>query len=68
MRYGHNSKSPCQDCKNRTVGCHGSCNDYSSYRAELERVKNLRNEAWDKERAFRSVLSSCTKGRLYGGL
>ena len=28
----HKYKSPCKDCENRQIGCHGSCAAYNEYR------------------------------------
>ena len=33
-------KYPCKDCTNRTVGCHGTCEEYKAAK-----------ERWDAERA-----------------
>lgn len=32
-------KPPCKDCKDRHVGCHGDCERYKQYKAELEAAK-----------------------------
>lgn len=29
-------KSPCMDCKDRVVGCHGSCERYSEYQIVIK--------------------------------
>jgi len=37
----------CKDCKNRTIGCHSTCEDYKQYRENL----NAENEVIKKSRA-----------------
>lgn len=32
--------SPCKDCTDRSATCHGSCERYKQYKAELEEYKN----------------------------
>lgn len=34
--------SPCKDCPDREVGCHGGCEKYKEYRAALEAHKEQR--------------------------
>lgn len=53
--------NPCKDCGKRELGCHGSCEDYSSYRAEFKRVSNDMYQTQKKQNiandfAFESVL------------
>jgi hypothetical protein len=55
--YGHKigpmrDRSPCADCKDRVIGCHGKCVPYAEWRAELERVKNNR-KAYIRQRFIR---------------
>lgn len=38
-------KGPCKDCKKRYVGCHGKCEDYAAYRAELDKQREERKTA-----------------------
>ena len=44
--FGHNFVifNPCKDCTDREVGCHGKCEKYAQYRAELERSKAIRKK------------------------
>ena len=37
--------SPCKDCPDRTVGCHGGCEKYKDYRAALDAHKEQRSSA-----------------------
>lgn len=30
--------SPCKDCVDRTMGCHGKCEKYSAYRVEVDKL------------------------------
>jgi hypothetical protein len=57
-------KSPCLDCSRRTVGCHGSCEDYKAYslknqeQNELKRADNIkRTEAicFEQDAKFRTL-------------
>ena len=32
-------KNPCHNCEKRFVGCHGSCEDYKSFREEKDNLK-----------------------------
>lgn len=34
--------NPCKGCLNRYIGCHGSCDKFAEWRAELEREKKLK--------------------------
>ena len=33
-------KAPCKDCAEREVGCHGKCDRYQAYRAEIDARKS----------------------------
>lgn len=33
--------SPCKDCKNRKLGCHGECKKYSEFKAKIEEKKKI---------------------------
>ena len=50
--FGHNFViyNPCKDCTDREVGCHGKCEKYATYRAELERSKAIRNKYSERRR------------------
>lgn len=37
----------CKDCRNREVGCHGSCEEYQS--AKQERDRQMAQERQDKQ-------------------
>lgn len=34
-------RAPCKGCKDRTPGCHGTCEDYITWKAALEEQKHL---------------------------
>lgn len=38
-------KSPCKDCPDRQVGCHGSCEKYAAFRADTLRRAAANREA-----------------------
>ena len=46
-----NMKTPCMNCADRKVGCHGFCKDYAEYQQECERIH--RNEK--KQHAYDSL-------------
>lgn len=37
--------SPCKDCHDRTVGCHGKCEKYKAYRVEVDKLYVARAES-----------------------
>lgn len=37
-------KTPCKQCKCRSVGCHANCPDYAAYKQELEAIKKANKE------------------------
>ena len=37
--------SPCKDCPDRQVGCHGTCGKYKDYRAALDAHNEARSSA-----------------------
>lgn len=43
-------ESPCLDCNNRHVGCHGECDKYLSYKIDITNHKTIveDNKARDK--------------------
>ena len=36
---------PCKDCKRREVGCHGKCEDYKCWKAEVDEQSKRREAA-----------------------
>ena len=38
-------KPPCKGCSDRRVGCHGDCQKYSEYKAELDGEKTVAKNA-----------------------
>ena len=32
------NKSPCKNCTKRTLGCHESCQDYNTYKKNMETI------------------------------
>lgn len=41
-----NTTSPCMDCPDRAVGCHGRCEQYKAFRAEKEKEYAFRHEQY----------------------
>jgi hypothetical protein len=44
--------SPCQFCKDRTIGCHSECEAYKDYCDDLARVNALINSAKETETQY----------------
>ena len=38
-----NTKGPCLNCERREVGCHNKCNDYISYKKDVEELREKTN-------------------------
>lgn len=47
------NKSPCKDCNDRHVGCHGSCEEYLAFDRERKALNedryNAQREIYDNE-------------------
>ena len=39
-----NNRAPCKECKERAVGCHGSCERYSAFRKKCDEDLAKRQE------------------------
>lgn len=37
--------SPCKDCKNRKLGCHGECKKYAEFKAQAKKNKDAYHKA-----------------------
>ena len=59
MSFLHNVPSPCRDCNNRCVGCHGKCSGYAEFKNTLNEVteKRITAERLEKE-CYRRVIQS----------
>ena len=71
---GMYSDNPCHKCMDRAIGCHGSCEKYKTWDAELERRKaslgrakeNMMNDM-ERQRSKRLVKSGVNRGgKKYG--
>lgn len=51
----------CKDCKNRTPTCHCTCEEYKTYKQELEAFKADR----DKERIMNEYIRDNAKKRRW---
>jgi hypothetical protein len=49
---GGNMKAPCQDCTDREVGCHSSCDKYKAFKQKCDELRELRNRKKQEEYAF----------------
>lgn len=48
-------KSPCKDCEDRAVGCHGSCEKYITVKAAHIEEKSRLRELKEPDRIFYSA-------------
>ena len=39
-----NEKSPCKDCPDRVLGCHGTCERYAAFKQRLEEMYKRRQD------------------------
>ena len=44
------SSSPCKDCQDRKVGCHGSCEKYKDFHERLRADRQKRREVYAPEK------------------
>lgn len=40
----YSRKAPCQDCKDRHIGCHSDCIKYEEYSSEIKRLKKIQEQ------------------------
>lgn len=50
-------KGPCQGCPVRTVGCHGTCEEYAAFRAECDALAEERQ----KKREYGNYIADVIK-------
>ena len=34
---------PCRGCADRVVGCHGNCEKYAAFKAEIEKIRKIKS-------------------------
>lgn len=69
LKYTYSSvKSPCKECCDRQVGCHGSCGAYKDYHDELNQVRAKEIEFKRLENACNSILHKSTIAQNFVGL
>lgn len=61
MGFNHNIKSPCMVCKERYMGCHGSCESYLTYQTKCKQVNQSRIKSLEATRDFISARGLCKK-------
>lgn len=57
--------SPCKDCPDRVVGCHGKCEKYKAYRVEVDNLYRLRAEKNYAHDPMTGYLRTRTDKRLH---
>lgn len=45
-------KTPCKDCTDRYIGCHGECELYLDYRAEINKCREIANKQKEDDYYF----------------
>ena len=62
-------KPPCMNCPDRELNCHGSCEKYKGWRAELNEINRVRAEEQNKkllsysERAAKGAIKKLKEGK-----
>lgn len=49
LYYRHSDPNPCFKCKNRILGCHSKCEQYSAWKDGIEQDKKTRDKILDGE-------------------
>lgn len=62
-----NIKSPCYNCQNRQIGCHGKCQSYLAYQAKNNAVNAKRREEQEKAHMINDCYSKYTTAVMYIG-
>lgn len=69
LKYTYSSvKSPCKECCDRQVGCHGSCGAYKNYHDKLNQIRAKEIKFKRLENACNSILSRATISKDFIGL
>lgn len=66
MSFLHNIPSPCKNCDNRYVGCHGKCEGYVEFRSALNEVTSKRKTAEHLEKECYQRVTQSGTHRKYG--
>lgn len=45
--------SPCKNCKDRLVGCHGWCKKYAEWKGQHEDIRKADQEDWNKRQLYK---------------
>ena len=56
-------KSPCMNCEERTFYCHSVCEEYKAYRAERDRINDLKHA--EKQKYYEYVEELNRKKKKY---
>lgn len=62
-----NAKSPCYNCQNRKIGCHGKCQSYLEYQAKNNAINIKRMEEHEKTYMINDCYSKYTTATMYIG-
>ena len=60
-------KSPCFNCPNRTMSCHGKCESYADFRARIDDLNNKKAETKSQIRMVDDCLCGMSKMKMYKG-
>jgi hypothetical protein len=53
----------CHHCENRSAGCHGSCEEYKTQRAELDATMAEKRKEYETDMSVASFLYESTQKR-----
>lgn len=62
-----NIKSPCMDCQDRQVGCHGKCQAYLDYDSKNKQINIKKMNRHNMDNLVNDCLCKATKGKMYMG-
>lgn len=63
--HNMNKYNPCVNCDKRTVGCHGSCEEYLAFSNKLAENKKKKIKQDYEEYVWRTTISGATFKRFY---
>ena len=71
----HAKPSPCKDCSDREIGCHGKCNIYKQWKIDLNKLRdNIYHEEYNAGKTcryhpnyFRNLMSKKDRKRGRNG-
>lgn len=56
-------QAPCGNCNERHTACHGSCQRYAAYRADLDFIRAAKQRDWKERDDWKCTTRCYRKGR-----